>query len=383
MKRFGLLALVAVALAACSDMTAPAAHGELAPFQPAVGSGALNGSYIVVLKDSYDPRDVLARKGVRGNFVYEATIRGFAAELTHEQLDELRRDPSVAYVETDRVHQFAPPCGTPAGGECDPDDGGDDGGGSEVTPWGVARVNGGASYTGSGVAWVIDTGIDLDHGDLNVDVSRSVNFVSRGKNSPDDGNGHGTHVAGTIAAIAGNGLDVVGVAAGATVIAVRVLDNSGSGTYSGVIAGVDHVGANGKSGDVANMSLGGPTSQALDDAVAAASKNVKFALAAGNNGDDAGNYSPARVNGSNIYTISAIASNDCLTSWSNWGNPPVDFAEPGASILSTKKGGGTTTMSGTSMAAPHAAGLLLLGNISSGGKACNDPDGNADTIGVH
>jgi subtilisin family serine protease len=110
---------------------------------------------------------------------------------------------------------------------------------------------------------------------------------------------------------------------------------------------------------------------------------VKFTLAAGNSGDDASDYSPARVNGANIYTISAIASSNCLASFSNWGNPPVDFAEPGVGILSTKRGGGTTTLSGTSMAAPHAAGLLLVGGIRSGGSACNDPDGNADTIGVH
>ncbi|HUG42433.1 MAG TPA: S8 family serine peptidase [Longimicrobiales bacterium] len=377
MRRITTLALAALALAACADLE-PTGPSAVAPLDVHLGADAVPGSYIVVMKADADPVKVVQLAGTRAKHLYQASIRGFAADLTDRQLDEVRRHPDVAYVEMDRFMTFAPPCGTPAGGPCE----GDGGGGGEVKPWGVTRVNGGVSGA-TGTAWVIDTGIDLDHPDLKVDVARSANFVTKGKDSPDDGHGHGTHVAGTIAAI-DNEIDVIGVAAGATLVAVRVLDNSGSGSYSGVIAGVDYVGANGSSGDVANMSLGGPPSQALDDAVLKASQNgVRFALAAGNDGADANNYSPARVNGTNIYTISAIASSDCLTSWSNWGNPPVDYAEPGASILSTKKGGGTTTMSGTSMAAPHAAGLLLIGSIKSGGAACNDPDGNADTIGVH
>ncbi|MDH3224118.1 MAG: S8 family serine peptidase, partial [Gemmatimonadota bacterium] len=131
------------------------------------------------------------------------------------------------------------------------------------------------------------------------------------------------------------------------------------------------------------MSLGGPPSTALDAAVLNASARVKFALAAGNSGDDANEHSPARVNGANIFTVSAIDIGDCLTSWSNWGNPPVDYAAPGAGILSTRKGGGTTSMSGTSMASPHVAGILLLGSAKSDGTACSDPDGNADPIAQH
>ncbi|MDX1604089.1 MAG: S8 family serine peptidase, partial [Salinimicrobium sediminis] len=128
----------------------------------------------------------------------------------------------------------------------------------------------------------------------------------------------------------------------------------------------------------------GPTSQALDDAVkAAAGKGIKFALAAGNESTDANNSSPARVNGTNIYTISAVDINDRFASFSNYGNPPVDFAAPGVSIKSTWKGGGYNTISGTSMASPHVAGILLLGNVSSGGSASGDPDGNADAIAVH
>jgi subtilisin family serine protease len=373
-----LLAAAAI-LAGCSDVPGPIEPGaDLAPLHPAFGRNAVQGSYIVVLKEGANPRSVAAIMGIAPALVYDAAISGFAAEITNGQLNALRRNPNVAYVEVDRVVALAPPCGTPNGGPCPPDD---PDGGAQATPWGVARV-GGPIAGATGTAWVIDTGVDLDHPDLNVDVARSASFVPRGKSGADDGNGHGTHVAGTIAAI-DNGIDVVGVAAGAKVASVRVLDNSGSGAYSWIIAGVDYVARNGRNGDVANMSLGGPPSQALDDAVRAASASVKFTLAAGNSDDDAGDYSPARVNGANIYTISAIGSNNCLASFSNWGNPPVDFAEPGVSILSTKRGGGTTTMSGTSMAAPHAAGLLLVGGIRSGGSACNDPDGDADTIGVH
>jgi subtilisin family serine protease len=120
------------------------------------------------------------------------------------------------------------------------------------------------------------------------------------------------------------------------------------------------------------MSLGGPGSSALDDAVRnLASQGVKVAVAAGNDGVDCSNTSPARVNATNVYTVSAIASNGCLTSWSNYGSP-VDYAAPGSSILSLWKGGGTRTISGTSMASPHVAGILLLGNIGSDGVACND-----------
>jgi subtilisin family serine protease len=232
--------------------------------------------------------------------------------------------------------------------------------------------------------WILDTGIDLDHSDLTVDVSRSITVFTRGRDasSADDGNRHGTHVAGTIAA-KNNDIGVIGVAYDATTVAVKVLDSRGSGSYSGVIQGVDYVGANAKAGDVANMSLGGPVSQALDDAILAASKNgIYFALAAGNDGSDANNYSPARVNGNNIFTVSAMNSTDSWASWSNWGNPPVDYCAPGVSILSTWKGGGYNTISGTSMATPHVAGVLLLtgGSPKTSGYVKGDPDGNPDPI---
>jgi subtilisin family serine protease len=367
MKRFALLAASALLVAACQDVQPPL-QPEAAPSAAAMSA---SGTYIVVLKEGANPRSVAAILGIRPQHVYTAALNGFSAELNRGQLTALEHNPNVAYVERDQVITLAPPPGKGPGG-------GGGGGGGQAVPWGITRVGGAGDATGK-TAWVIDTGIDLDHPDLNVDVGRSANFVTQGKSTADDGNGHGTHVAGTIAAL-NNDRDVVGVAAGASVVAVRVLDNRGSGAYSWVIAGVDYVAANGKSGDVANMSLGGPISQALDDAVLrAAGQGIKFALAAGNDGVDASTSSPARVNHPNVYTVSAIGTNDCLTSWSNWG-APVDFAAPGASILSLKAGGGTTTMSGTSMAAPHLAGILLLGTVRSDGTACNDRDGKADPI---
>lgn len=261
--------------------------------------------------------------------------------------------------------------------------GGDtDNGVPQSTPWGINRVGGPVDGTGR-TAWVLDTGIDLNNADLNVDTSKGFSAFTKGKNAGmNDGHGHGTHVAGTIAAI-DNSIDVVGVAAGATVVPVKVLDSRGSGSTSGVIAGIDHVAANATAGDCANMSLGGGVSSSLDEAVrAAASNGIFFVLAAGNSGAHASNHSPARANGANIFTISATDINDNMPSWSNWGNPPVDYAAPGVGISSLKRGGGVTTMSGTSMASPAACGVIMMtgGQPNSNGSAGNDPDNNPDPI---
>ncbi|MHB1147314.1 MAG: S8 family peptidase [Lutibacter sp.] len=306
---------------------------------------------------------------------YGKVLNGVAAKLSKADVEKLSKDKRVKYIEKDQLVTLAP------GGK--PGSGG--GSVAQETPWGITRVNGVSSYTGTNVAWVIDTGIDLDHPDLNVDASRGFNAFTTGRDAgaPDDGNGHGSHVSGTIAA-KNNTIGVIGVAPGATVIPIKVLDSRGSGSYSGVIAGVDFVAAHGSIGDVANMSLGGPVSQALDDAVLAASnKGIKFALAAGNSSADANNSSPARVNGVNIYTISAMSTGDNWASFSNFGNPPVDYCAPGVSIKSTWKDGGYNTISGTSMASPHAAGILLLGNFTTNGTVIGDPDNNADLIIVH
>ncbi|MDG1570965.1 S8 family serine peptidase [Robiginitalea sp. M366] len=307
--------------------------------------------------------------------VYAYSVEGFSGRLTDEQLVTLSNDPRVKSIEQDYLIILAPPPGKGPGG-------GGGGTATEEIPYGITRVGGGQTYTGTGKAYILDTGIDLDHEDLNVDAGAGFNAFTSGKDGRDldDGNGHGTHVAGTVAAI-DNEVGVVGVAAGATVVPVKVLGARGSGSYSGVISGVDFVGASAGNGDVANMSLGGPISTALDAAVeAAAQGGVKFALAAGNESDDANNHSPARANGNNIYTVSAMDSNDNFASFSNYGNPPVDYCAPGVAIKSTWKDGGYNTISGTSMASPHVCGLLLWGNIQTSGTVNGDPDGNADPI---
>lgn len=305
--------------------------------------------------------------------VYGSSIEGFSVTLTAEQSEIISKDPAVKFIEQDKIISIAQK-GKPGGG-----------GGTapaQVIPWGITKVGGFVNYTGTSKAYVLDTGIDLDHPDLNV-ATFGFNAFTSGKDggSLDDGNGHGSHVSGTIAAKS-NSIGVVGVAAGALVVPVKVLGATGSGSNSGVIAGVNYVGANGQVGDVANMSLGGGISTALDDAVILASSKVKFVLAAGNSGADANFSSPARANGPNIYTISAMDSGNKLATFSNYGNPPVDYAAPGVSILSTWKSGGYNTISGTSMAAPHVAGILLLGNINSGGTISGDKDSTPDQIAV-
>jgi subtilisin family serine protease len=355
---------------------------------PALGA-IIPGHYIVVLHDdglqaaaaSYGLAQAQARTAAVGvlarhglpetalDRVYGSALRGFSARMSDAQAQRLAEDPSVKLVEADQVMGLLSPAVENTDVSIL----------AQTTPPGITRVGGGSNYTGSNRAWVIDTGIDLDHPDLNVDVGRSRTFVSNSR-SPDDGNGHGSHVAGTIAA-KNDTNGVVGVAAGAPVVAVQVLGKSGSGTTAGVIAGIDYVKASAANGDVANMSLGGGVSSALDSAVqSAASSGVKFALAAGNESTHANNSSPGRANGSNIFTVSAVNASDVFASFSNFGNPPVDFAAPGVSILSTYKSGGFATLSGTSMATPHVAGILLAGSIRGDGSASNDPDGNPDPI---
>lgn len=387
-KTLALAVTMAVVIGACDQ-------GAIAPEETADARTTENGAiipgrYIVVLdpsavagKTALQVVDqVVAEVDAEPIHRYHATIAGFAATLDGTALDALRRDPRVAYVEPDRVIGIEPITAF-GGGDFEAEAGKPGGGGGtgpEEIPWGITRVGGGALYSGTATAWIIDSGIDLDHPDLNVDVARSRTFLG-GSSTPDDQNGHGTHVAGTVAAI-DNTIGVVGVAPGARVVAVRVLDRRGSGSTSGVIAGIDYVGGAGQAGDVANMSLGGGFSQSLNDAVSAASGKVKFALAAGNESTSATTRSPASTNGANVYTISAFAQGDTWASFSNYGNPPIDYAGPGVSIKSTWKDGGYNTISGTSMATPHVAGLLLLGGLRSGGTVSGDPDGNPDTIAI-
>ena len=314
---------------------------------------------------------VLLRSGVDGKAptrVYGSAFKGFSVSLSKEEATALEKQPGVKGVWEDRVVTLKKPGTLPS----DPP--------VQSVPYGITRV-GSITYTGSNVAWIIDTGIDLDHPDLNVDVSKSRTFVIR-TTTADDDNGHGSHCAGIVAAI-DNEEGVVGVAAGATVVAVKVLNRRGSGTMTDIIAGVDYVAANAQPGDAANLSLGGSVYDPIDEAVInLGASGVFVALAAGNESDDANNHSPARANGTNLYTISAMDVNDNFAYFSNYGNPPVDYCAPGVSVLSAYKNGGYATMSGTSMAAPHVCGLLLAtdGNLSSDGFVNGDPDGEPDPI---
>ncbi|MFP3942286.1 MAG: S8 family serine peptidase [Alphaproteobacteria bacterium] len=355
-------------------MIVAVAGAQAQPSIPADLQQKLKDSHIFVFKDSVPAGEVrglagaLTRQhGGQLGHVYTASIRGFSAKIPAAAAERLAAgNPNIAYYEKDGpAWAFQ---GPPGGG----------GGGGETTPGGVTRVGGPKDGTGL-TAWIIDTGIDLDHPDLNVDTDRSANFANG--SSADDKDGHGTHVAGTVAAI-DNDIDVVGVAAGATVVAVRVLGGGGRGSISDVIAGVDYVAANAASGDAANMSLGGGATQSLDDAVEAAADNgILFSIAAGNDSDDANNYSPARVEHQNVWTVSAIDHrDDTFASFSNFGNPPIECAAPGVSVLSLYKGGDTATASGTSMSAPHVAGILLFGSPGSDGNAIDDPDGDPDPI---
>ena len=381
--------LILLAGAVAGLMTSPANPQPTA--EADVMLGKVSNQYICVFNGNVSRANVRAEANRAANpelgqilFIYEHAIRGFAVRLPADQaganaaMGRLKKNNSnVAYCEQDQIVKAV-----------------DDG--DPETPWGIERVGGYRDATTSEYAsrraWVIDSGIDLDHPDLNVKAAQGYTCVS-GRGGMDDENGHGTHVARTIGA-KDNDLQVVGVAAGIWVVPVRVLDRRGSGTWSCVIAGVNHVAANGSDGDVANMSLTGGVSQAVDDAVKGASDQTQagergvriwFSLAAGNNGANVNNYSPARANGDYIRTIAATDINNAMASWSNYGSA-VDYAEPGVNILSSYKGGVTKTLSGTSMAAPHHAGLLAVdGTVSDCGTTSTVKSGVTHTynIGCH
>ena len=378
----GLLATAVggmLSLAPAPVMAQPTAEADVAV-------GKINNQYICRFDGSVSRGNVSSEAaraaGPMGQILhlYRNTIRGFAVRLPAQAtgrspVAELKaNNPKIAGCEQDQyVKAYV---GKPGGGGGTPP--------AQKVDWGVQRVGGPSTAPTGRKAWIIDTGIDFTHPDLNVDQADSRSFIR--DPSPIDQNGHGTHVSGTIAAC-GNTIGVVGIADCAPVVAVRVLDRNGRGSNSDVIAGVDYVGEFGASGDVANMSLGGGVSTLLDDAViAAAAGGVRFTLAAGNESDNANNHSPARAGGRSptdgVYTVSAFSrTGDTFASFSNYGNPPIEWAEPGVSIFSTYKGGSYATLSGTSMAAPHLAGILMVGTVRADGTVANDPDGKPDSIG--
>jgi len=358
MKRsLSLLPLLALAAACSADQPNPLAA-------PAAPAAAAAQRYIVVMKSGTftGPRHsisasisrVAGQQAVQPDFVYSTVLQGFAARLTGAQLAALRADPRVDYVEADQP-MYATTTETGA-------------------TWGLDRIDQrnlplSTTYTytadGTGVnAYIIDTGMRFSHAEFGGRAVSGFDAVDGG--SADDCNGHGTHVAGTV------GGSTYGVAKNVHLVAVRVLDCNGSGTTAGVIAGVDWVTSNHVSPAVANMSLGGSASTTLDNAVAnSIASGVTFAVAAGNGNflgiaQNACNTSPARV--ATAITVGATDNTDKKASFSNYGTC-LDLFAQGVNITSSwySSDTATNTISGTSMASPHVAGvaaLYLQGNPS-------------------
>ena len=322
-----------------------------------------------------DVKKAMSKGKAKGKLkhVYKSRVKGFSvddmsakdAKIMADTMDGVAYVVPNSYVQIMGTKNFSS-TGKPAIGE-------------QTVPYGVARVNGG-QYKGNGIAWVVDTGVDARHPDLRVHKGKSKSMIDESRGMT-DGQGHGTHVAGIIGA-KDNGSGVLGVAPGVTIASVKVLDDNGKGTADDIIAGLDYAASRARSSDVINLSLGGGFNQAVNDAVLRASASATIVVAAGNYRGDARNYSPASTEGDNVVTVSAIDADDVFSASSNYGNPPIDCAAPGVGILSTLPGNNYGTFTGTSMAAPHVAGLVLKGNISFDGVAANDPDGNNDPICV-
>jgi len=383
MKRLALLATCALAAASCQ---APDSFDLEGPPQAGVTGQELERIIVVFEPGTSNGRALASQmSGAYGRaptFVYETALRGFSAVLPRGASAALARHPAVAYVEPDFERSIA----------------------AQSVPTGISRMfsdpsvgDGSDERVDVDVA-IIDTGIDFEHPDLNVvgGVNCATGGPRGGACEPggDDDHYHGTHVGGTVAAL-DNGVGVVGVAPGARLWAVKVLNKRGSGYTSWIIAGIDWVAANAATIEVANMSLGGSGySQAEYDAIqGAVEAGVAFAVAAGNSNANANNYSPAAFG--NVLTVSALADfdgmaggsgsatcrsdeDDTLADFSNWGSA-VDIAAPGVCIQSTFpiEQGSYGTISGTSMASPHAAGALAL--LASN----NPPASEADVMSLY
>jgi subtilisin family serine protease len=345
------IAVAALALGTLSALPATAAPAPEGVIQYAGAPNAVAGSYIVTLDEAAADAESKAGKAIAAKYgakiekTYTTALNGYAVELSEAQAKKLAADPAVDSVVQNRVFTIS---------------------GTQPSPpsWGLDRIDQRAlplnqSYTypepaGDGVtAYIIDTGVRITHSDFGGRASYGYDAVDN-DNTAQDGNGHGTHVAGTVA---GN---AYGVAKKARIVGVRVLNNSGSGTTAQVVAGIDWVTRNAVKPAVANMSLGGGADTALDNAVRnSIAAGVTYAIAAGNDGRDASSTSPARV--TEALTVGSTTSSDARSSFSNYGSV-VDIFAPGSSITSAWNTGdsATNTISGTSMAAPHVAGAAAL-----------------------
>jgi subtilisin family serine protease len=360
--RFAVL-VAAVAASACAEPTSvpspasPISAIEEAPvFALGEGGGPIRDQYIVVFNDDVPDAPGLARRlnAERGGtmlYTYTGVLKGFAARMSEQAAEALRRNPNVAYVEQDQEVTLAAT--------------------QSNATWGIDRIDqrnrplsGTYTYntTASNVyVYIIDTGILTSHTQFG---GRAANVYDAFGGSGTDCNGHGTHVAGTV------GGSTYGVAKGARLRGVRVLNCSGSGSWSGIIAGMDWVRNNRVNPAVANMSLGGGFSSAVNTAANnLANSGVFVAVASGNSNRSACNYSPASA--SAVTSVNASTSSDAKASFSNYGSCTHLYA-PGASITSAWIGStsATRTISGTSMASPHVAGVAALykavnGNASS------------------
>nr|WBO77037.1 S8 family peptidase [Streptomyces sp. SBE_14.2] len=327
---------------------APAEGRVLAADSPT----AIKDSYIVTLKKgaglkaaSSAGKSLIKEYGGKVDKTFGKVLNGYSATLSAAEARRLAADPSVASVEQNQRVQLTDTTQTSA-------------------PWGLDRIDQtslplSGTYTypdsaGSGVTvYVIDTGVRITHSQISGRASYGYDAVD-GDTTASDGNGHGTHVATTIAG------STYGVAKKAKIVAVRVLNNSGSGTTAGVIAGIDWVTANHSGPSVANMSLGGGASTSLDTAVAnSIASGVTYAVAAGNSSANASSYSPARV--AAAITVGATTSTDARASYSNYGSV-LDIFAPGSSITAGwyTSDTATNTISGTSMATPHVAGAAAV-----------------------